>query len=92
MQGPNYYRIDALTPGLKQQVKEKYLEHIDFIEPHDPLTRATNGFKSAIQFMEATDNTQLLPEFNRVMTRLDGIRDESFYDMFAELKELEQYV
>ena len=42
--------------------------------------------------MEATDNTPLLPEFNRVMTRLDGIRDESFYDVFAELKELEQYV
>ena len=92
LQGPNYYRIDALTPDLKQQVKEKYLEHIDYIEPHDPLTRATNGFKSAIQFMEANDNTPLLPEFNRVMTRLDGIRDESFYNVFPELKELEQYV
>ena len=92
LQSPNYYRLDSLTPGLKQEVKAKYEEHIAYIEPDDPLTRATNGFKSAIQFMEANDNTPLLPEFNRVMARLDGIRDESFYHAFPELKELKQYV
>ena len=92
LQSPNYYRLDSLTPGLKQEVKAKYEEHIAYIEPDDPLTRATNGFKSAIQFMEANDNTPLIPEFNRVMARLDGIRDESFYHAFPELKELKQYV
>jgi len=91
LQGPEYYRIDILPQSLKDEVKAKYEEHITYIMRDDHLKRATNGFKSAIDFMMATDNTALIPEFNRVMSNLDKARSESFYGTFPELKQMLEY-
>ena len=88
LQGPEYYRIDMLPQHMKERVKEKYLEHIALIEPDDHLTRATNGFKGATDFMMAEDNSHLLTKFKQVMADLDKFRDESFFDSFPELEEI----
>ena len=58
-----YYRIDCTTPGYETNTSEKIKEHIEWLEPKDHLTRATNGFKSAIDFMMAKDNTKHLQNF-----------------------------
>ena len=84
LQGPDYYRCDILPAELKKDIEEKYKDHIKYIMKDDHLKRATNGFKSAIDFMNATDNTHLLPEFRRVMKNLDDVRDEKFYQVFPE--------
>tara|TARA_R110000823_G_scaffold101636_8_gene218338 strand:+ start:3781 stop:5037 length:1257 start_codon:yes stop_codon:yes gene_type:complete len=84
----DYYRLDVLPTKLKEQVKEKYEDHIRWLQVRDPLTRATNGFKSAIRFMEATDNSHLIPRFNKVNYVLDKRRAETFYDVFPELGEM----
>lgn len=88
LQSPGYYRIDALPELMKQEIKKLYDEHITWLEPQDHLTRATNGFKSAVDFMMSTDNTQLLDEFRRYTNKMDLRRNEDTYNVFPELKRL----
>ena len=91
LQSPDWYRADCLPEDLKAQATEKLEQHIAWLEPQDHLQRATNGFRSTIQFMNSQDNTQHLRKFNSVTQQLDGVRTESFYAVFPELKDLKQY-
>jgi hypothetical protein len=51
----------------------------------DPLGRATQGFESAITFMNATDNTHLIDTFWRKTHELDDIRREDILKVIPEL-------
>jgi len=88
LQDPPYFRIDIAPEKYKQQAKEKYQEHINWLEPQDPLTRATIGFKSAVSFMGADDKTDLIPKFWDRTNKLDSIRNENILDIIPELKAL----
>jgi hypothetical protein len=46
------------------------------------------GFESAVKFMLATDNTQLIDTFWRKTHQLDNIRDEKLLDIIKELEAL----
>ena len=48
LMNPPHYRIDNLPDRNKQQVIQKYNEHIDYISPIDPMQRATNGYKLSL--------------------------------------------
>ena len=64
----------------------RYLNHIQWLrEQGDPLGRATQGFESAITFMNATDNSDLIPEFWARTHQLDSIRNEHWSDSVPEL-------
>jgi hypothetical protein len=88
LQDPPYYRIDIAPEEYKQRLEEKYLKHLSWMSDRDPLQRATQGFKSAIQFMNATDNTQLIDTFWRKTHELDEIRNESWSHALPELAAL----
>jgi hypothetical protein len=88
LQDPAHYRIDIATPEYKQRLIERYQEHLDWLRPQDTLQRATVGFESAINFLQATDNTALLPKFWNKTRELDQIRNENILDVIPELKEL----
>jgi len=88
LQDPAYYRIDIAPQEYKQRLEAKYLKHLDWMSDRDPLGRATQGFKSAIQFMMATDNTQLIDTFWRKTHELDSIRNENILDVLPELQAL----
>ena len=81
---PPHYRIDNLPDSYKDQVIEKYQTHIDYISPLDSLQRATNGYKSAINFIKQPGDPALLEEFKRLTTQLDGVRGENFKETFPE--------
>lgn len=85
---PPYYRIDIATPEYKQQLRSKYIEHIEWLRDKDPLNRATVGFESAINFLTATDNSSLIPKFWEKTDQLDAIRKESCLDIIPELAAL----
>jgi MoaA/NifB/PqqE/SkfB family radical SAM enzyme len=88
LQDPAIYRIDIATPEYKQQIKEKFEAHLSWLRPLDQLNRATVGFESAINFMMATDNSQLIPKFWTKTYQLDEIRKETILDIIPELKAL----
>jgi hypothetical protein len=46
------------------------------------------GFESAINFLQATDNTALLPKFWAKTQELDTIRNESVLNVIPELSAL----
>jgi len=85
LQDPSHLRIDIATAEYKQKLNEKYQEHLQWLRPQDHLNRATVGFESAINFLQATDNTALLPKFWAKMSELDAIRKENLLDIIPEL-------
>jgi organic radical activating enzyme len=85
LQDPVHFRIDIAPAEYKQQLEAKYRKHLDWLRGQDPLQRATQGFESAITFMNATDNTQLIDTFWRKTNELDAIRNENILDVIPEL-------
>jgi organic radical activating enzyme len=88
LQDPTYLRIDIAPPEYKQQLIERYQEHLEWLRPIDPLQRATVGFESAINFLQATDNSALVPKFWAKTRELDAIRKENILEVVPEMKEL----
>ena len=88
VQDPEHYRADILPLSVKEKVTVEYQQHIEKIEPFDHLGRATNGFRSAIKFINSTDNTKLLPKFRKYVELLDKRRQQNTLQVFPELKEV----
>jgi len=88
LQDPTYLRIDIAPMKYKQRLRIKYQEHLDWLRDQDPLQRASVGFESAINFMLAADNTQLIDTFWRKTHELDAIRSERLLDVIPELEVL----
>ena len=88
-QSPEWYRVDIFTDEFKRDViAPKIRAHIEWLEPQDKLQRATNGFKSLLNIMNSQSNTQHWPRFVEETAKLDGIREENFWEVFPEFKEL----
>ena len=85
LQDPAYFRIDIAPPEYKKQIQDRFEQHLDWLRPLDQLNRATVGFESAISFMNATDNTALIPKFWHKTHELDAIRRENILDVIPEI-------
>ena len=88
LQDPPHYRIDIAPSDYKGELTELYRDHISWLADKDPLHRATQGFESAITFLNATDNTHLIDSFWRKTHELDDIRKENCLNIIPELKAL----
>jgi sulfatase maturation enzyme AslB (radical SAM superfamily) len=88
LQDPAHYRIDIAPPEYKERLSSKYLNHLSWLDDQDPLGRATQGFESAITFMNATDNSDLISKFWKKTDQLDSIRNEHILDVLPELAAL----
>jgi hypothetical protein len=88
---PEWYRADIFPEWFKKEIIiPAYERHIAWIDPLDSLKRATNGFKSVLNFVKSTDNSHLLPRFKEEIKKLDDIRNENFWETFPELKALNE--
>lgn len=89
LQDPPHYRIDIAPPSYKAHLDSVYCSHIEWLKQQgDPLGRATQGFQSARQFMQATDNSNLIPKFWEKTRELDAIRNENIMEVIPELAAL----
>lgn len=88
LQGPSEYRIDILPWDVKRELEKDFQAHIEWLRDKDPIQRATGGFQAAINFMMATDNTALLPDFWRTANDLDRVRDEDILTVIPELEKI----
>lgn len=89
LQDPAHFRIDIATQEYKDRINACYQDHLEWLRPLDKLNRATVGYESAINFMLATDNSQLLKKFWDKTAELDRIRNENMLEVIPELKELQ---
>jgi radical SAM protein with 4Fe4S-binding SPASM domain len=88
LQDPPHYRIDIAPAHYKAKLESRFREHILWLQDQDPLHRATQGFESAITFMNANDNSHLIEKFWTKTNELDKIRREKCLDVLPELKAL----
>ena len=91
LQYPIWQRMDIFPKKFKIKIEEKYNQHIEWLKTRDPLTRATKGFQSAINWMNAKDNESKLSLFWENTLRYDEIREEKTLEVFPELQELYNY-
>jgi organic radical activating enzyme len=91
-QSPEHDRIDVLPRSYKDQIIKKIESHIDWLEPYDNLTRATNGYRGVITTLNQQENIHLLAEFFKTNDLMDRVRDEKFETVFPEYKDLRNYV
>jgi len=91
LQGPDRERIDVLPEVYKEQVRKKILEHIEWLRPQDPLTRAIVGYESILSYMDSDNKDWLLHEFISTNDKLDVYRKESFEEVFPEYAELRSF-
>jgi len=91
LQGPQEYRIDMLPLDIKLKFKNQFEDHIAWLEPIDGIQRAVGGFRGAIEFMMATDNSHLLPGFWETVNDLDWARNERLIHVVPELSDILQY-
>jgi radical SAM protein with 4Fe4S-binding SPASM domain len=85
LQDPEHYRIDIAGPELKDKIREKYIEHLNWLRPQDHLNRATVGFESALNYLDANDNSHLQLQFVQKTQQLDRLRKENILDVIPEL-------
>ena len=91
-QSPEWYRADIFPEDFKKNViVPAYQNHIAWLEPQDNLQRATNGFKSLLNFMNGKDQTQHWNRFVKEINLLDELRGENFWTTFTELLPLRYY-
>jgi MoaA/NifB/PqqE/SkfB family radical SAM enzyme len=88
LQDPAFYRIDIAPQEMKKEIEHRYIEHLLWLKGQDHIERATNGFESAIRYMNATDNSYLIGKFWERTLQLDELRNECIYDYIPELKRL----
>ena len=88
-QSPDWYRPDIFSQQFKDDViTPAYEKHIAWLDPQDSLRRATNGYTSVLNLIQAQDNYSQWPEFENQIAKLDTIRNENFWATFPEYKEL----
>lgn len=88
LQHPNWQRMDLLPPEHKERVKDKFNAHIEWLKDKDPLTRASKGYESALDWMFKKDNQKFLRLFFENTRKYDKIRNENTLEVFPEWKEL----
>jgi uncharacterized Fe-S cluster-containing radical SAM superfamily protein len=88
LQDPAHYRIDIATPEYKNAIREQFNNHLAWLEPQDHLTRATTGYRSALNFLN-NDNSQLLQKFWNKTRQLDSVRSENVLEYIPELEALQ---
>lgn len=90
LQDPEYYRIDILPEAYKKKIQDKYEQHLEWLRPQDPLTRATSGFESAIKFMNDSHelSLRLMAKFWHKTNELDTIRKENILEVIPEMAEI----
>jgi len=91
LQSPEYYRIDVLPEVMKEEVVQKYNDHIEYLKPLDEFSRASKGYMAAVNYITNTDNTKHISELKNKLSFLDRYRNQNFYSVFPELERLNEY-
>ena len=81
---PTYMRLSILPPWIKDRVRERYLEHLKYIEQFDNMQKVKNDFESILKFIN-DDRTEEIRIFKYKTEKVDRLRNESVLNVFPEL-------
>jgi len=82
---PSMFSILQAPKVLKNEIKEKYKKHLEWLIPLDSDGKATNAYISTIN---AIDNDSVFDYtgFWKKINEVDNIRNENLLDVFPELE------
>ena len=84
---PTYMRLSILPPWIKERVRNRYEEHLKYIEQFDNMQKVKNDFESILKFIN-DDRTEEIKMFLYKTNKIDMLRNESVTDVFPELEGL----
>ena len=85
--GPKYLRVDHAPAYLKNLIRSRYLEHLDWLRPKDTLGRAVYGFESILNYLD--NDFEFDPkDFWNNITPLDQYYGQDLVTVFPELSDL----
>ena len=95
---PRAYNLQILPHEVKVLVEQKIENHINWLQEtygnmeyghenyqHDNAESVINHWKSAVKFMYTNDRSDEISHFFDRNNKVDGIRNEKFFDTFPEL-------
>jgi radical SAM protein with 4Fe4S-binding SPASM domain len=85
---PTYMRLSMLPPEKKDKIRLRYLEHIKYLSQFDNIKHVIGDYESIIKFLN-TDKVDETKIFLYKTKQMDNIRQESFEQVFPELKDLQ---
>jgi sulfatase maturation enzyme AslB (radical SAM superfamily) len=94
LDNPMYYSLKNIPQWKKEKIELAVNEHIKWLVNTNADKRVISMFESSIKFMYSNDT---IPEawnidFHRIVSRLDTIRDESFFDTFPEHQDIREHL
>lgn len=84
---PEYLKIDNAPYSLKEKIRKKYHEHLDWLRPIDKLGRATKGFESVLSQID-NDNIFDKDNFWKNVNIFDNYYKTDLLETFPELIDL----
>lgn len=86
---PKYLSMQVLPSDFKQEVTEKWINHIEWITNHEDYDKGTYWNREAqglVDFLNADDLSDIIPETIKQFEIWDKIRNESWETAMPELK------
>ena len=91
---PKYYCMQVLPSYFKDEVSNKWYEHIEWITNHERYNSHDDWASSAyglIDFLNKQDHSDQLKNTNREFNRWDRVRNENWRDILPELAFVDEY-
>jgi radical SAM protein with 4Fe4S-binding SPASM domain len=85
---PEFLRVDCAPDILKEKIKKRYQDHLNWLRPIDKLGRATAGFESVISHIDNSNNNFNKDNFWKNVNLFDNYYKTNLLETFPELIDL----
>lgn len=85
---PTYMRLQIMYPWMKETVRKRYDEHIEYLKQFDNTQWVIKDYESILQFMD-TDRSEEIKMFMYKTKKVDDLRKENIFTIFPELRDFE---
>ena len=83
---PLHYKVHVTPEAFRENVIEKYLQHIDWLKSQVGISNhILERWQAAVTFLKGPQLKEQIPEFKNITRKLDRIRNESFGNVFPEM-------
>ena len=84
-----YLKVTTAPEYLKDQIREKYRKHLEWLRPIDPYGKSTSGYVSILHALDSNDQFDLDLFWKEIKLR-DKYYNANLLDSFPELVDLPQ--
>lgn len=87
LQNPHYLYVNTAPDWLREEIKAKWIRHIEWLRPRDPLGRACSSFEGVLKYLKSAETFDA-EDFWKHIQELDQYHNQDFVSTFPELHRL----